>query len=445
MCLVGEKATWGEDGKKQVTDTLIDGQSYRKLFKRDDWNDVVIIAKGNHLQHYLNGTLILDCTDIHGRCTTTTRSLPMKFWKRPLLVCCALGWCFVAPLAVTAAQAEGPVKVFILAGQSNMEGHGNVELTEPAIEHMKRNNTYERDKNNYLDYLAKHSDRKDKYKHLLDEHGQWAKRDDVWFIWQRTGRDGGEIKSKLTVGLGASGSPKIGPELQFGQIMGDYFQEPVLLIKTAWGGKSLAVDFRPPSAGLPPVEELKARLDRINENNEKNNRDPLTMEQMKSSYGHYYRLMISEVNETLKNVKSKFPEYGESQGYEITGFVWFQGWNDGQSVEFASEYTENFKHLVHDIRKEYGPISVVIGSSGFGKNAPSRNDGWVNRLREHVEPAQIAAAKQLDNVECFETGDCLIPHEDRTSNRGIHHWFNSAETYFLIGKGLGNTMKSLLD
>jgi len=65
MCLVGEKAVWGEDGKKQVVDTLIDAPGYKELFKLDDWNDVVIIAKGSHLQHFLNGTLILDCTDNH--------------------------------------------------------------------------------------------------------------------------------------------------------------------------------------------------------------------------------------------------------------------------------------------------------------------------------------------------------------------------------------------
>jgi hypothetical protein len=62
MCLVGEKATWGDDGKK-VTDTLIDAAGYKKLFKLDDWNDVVIIAKGNHIQHYLNNRLIVDFTD----------------------------------------------------------------------------------------------------------------------------------------------------------------------------------------------------------------------------------------------------------------------------------------------------------------------------------------------------------------------------------------------
>lgn len=64
MCLVGEKAVWDEDGKK-VLDTLIDAEGYRKLFRLDDWNDVVIIVKGDHIQHYLNGRLILDFTDKH--------------------------------------------------------------------------------------------------------------------------------------------------------------------------------------------------------------------------------------------------------------------------------------------------------------------------------------------------------------------------------------------
>jgi len=63
ICLVGEKAVWGEDGKKQVQETLITAEEFEKLFKLDQWNDVVIVAKGAHIQHYLNGRLILDFTD----------------------------------------------------------------------------------------------------------------------------------------------------------------------------------------------------------------------------------------------------------------------------------------------------------------------------------------------------------------------------------------------
>lgn len=63
ICLVGEQALWGADGKKTVQATLIDEPEFKKLFHLDDWNDVVIIAQGNHIQHYLNNRLILDFTD----------------------------------------------------------------------------------------------------------------------------------------------------------------------------------------------------------------------------------------------------------------------------------------------------------------------------------------------------------------------------------------------
>jgi hypothetical protein len=65
MCLVGEKAVWGTDGKKEVTGTLITAEEFEKLMKIDHWNDVIIIAKGSRIQHYLNNRLILDCTDNH--------------------------------------------------------------------------------------------------------------------------------------------------------------------------------------------------------------------------------------------------------------------------------------------------------------------------------------------------------------------------------------------
>lgn len=63
ICLVGEKASWEADGKKLESASLIDQAGWKQLFRLDDWNDVVIIAKGNHIQHFMNGKLILDFTD----------------------------------------------------------------------------------------------------------------------------------------------------------------------------------------------------------------------------------------------------------------------------------------------------------------------------------------------------------------------------------------------
>jgi len=65
ICLIGEKATWEADGKKTIATDLIDQEGWKKLFRLDDWNDVIIIARGNHIQHYLNGKLVLDFTDNH--------------------------------------------------------------------------------------------------------------------------------------------------------------------------------------------------------------------------------------------------------------------------------------------------------------------------------------------------------------------------------------------
>ena len=62
ICLVGERAVLTDKGK-QVTGQLIDEAGFAKLFRLDDWNDVRIVAEGNRLQHFMNGTLILDFTD----------------------------------------------------------------------------------------------------------------------------------------------------------------------------------------------------------------------------------------------------------------------------------------------------------------------------------------------------------------------------------------------
>lgn len=83
-----------------------------------------------------------------------------------------------------------------------------------------------------------------KFAHLVDAAGKWRVRDDVFIHYLQR-------KGPLTVGFGAK-ETMIGPELGIGWVTGDAFKEPVLLIKCAWGGKSLGVDFRPPSAGKLP-------------------------------------------------------------------------------------------------------------------------------------------------------------------------------------------------
>jgi hypothetical protein len=62
ICLLGEKAAW-VSGAKKVESQLIDQAGYEKLFKVDEWNEVKIVAKGNKIRHYMNGTLVLEFDD----------------------------------------------------------------------------------------------------------------------------------------------------------------------------------------------------------------------------------------------------------------------------------------------------------------------------------------------------------------------------------------------
>jgi len=107
------------------------------------------------------------------------------------------------------------VKAFILAGQSNMEGAGVVSIPPNSRNQGKGT----------LEYLVKDPATAERFKHTVDAAGDWGVRDDVW-IWY-LGRKGG-----LSAGYGAR-NDRIGPEFQFGHVVGGHFDNQVLLIKTA--------------------------------------------------------------------------------------------------------------------------------------------------------------------------------------------------------------------
>jgi len=286
---------------------------------------------------------------------------------------------------------KGPVKVFILAGQSNMEGQGKIKMD------VNRNQG-----KGSLEYLLKDPATAERFKHIVDDKGKWVVREDVW-IWY-LGR-----KGPLTVGYGAR-NDRIGPEFQFGHVVGDYFDNQVLLIKTAWGGKSLAVDFRPPSSG--------------------------------GQVGPYYTEMLKHIRDVLANLKKHFGDY-DARGYEIAGFGWHQGWNDGCSIDQTNQYEKNLANFIRDIRKELGVknLPFVIADSGFG----GPNQKVTRRLK--IRQAQAAPAKYdqfKGNVACVETKDFFRPSEASPSRQG-YHWNSNAETYFLIGGSMAKAMKKLCE
>jgi hypothetical protein len=300
---------------------------------------------------------------------------------------------FVIAIATSAAFAgdfeadKSPVKVFILAGQSNMEGQSVVAMDHPKYYNGGKGN---------LVWSMKHSASAGKMKHLKDEKGQWVMRNDVQISFKARGK---LRKGGLTIGYtGYGGSTHIGPELQFGHVIGDYFEEPVLLIKTAWGGKSLYVDFRPPSSG--------------------------------GKVGPFYTKMIEEVRAALKG-----------QEYELAGFVWMQGWNDMCSPPAIPEYADNLVNLAKDIRKEFNTPNLPFVVGELGNGGPVKGPGGMADFRK----AQQDGTGRIKNAVFVKTTGFARPKELSPNVGHGHHWFGNAESYFLIGDALAKSAIELIE
>jgi alpha-galactosidase len=288
-----------------------------------------------------------------------------------------------------AADPQKPVKVFILAGQSNMEGHGIIKA-DP-----KRNGG-----KGSLEHLVNDEATAAKFKHLRAKDGAWAERDDVWIHYL-------DRKGRLTAGFGVK-ADRVGPELGFGNVIGDAFEEPVLLIKLAWGGKSLGKDFRPPSSG--------------------------------GETGPYYLEIVKRTKEILGDLKKQFPEFGD-RGYELAGFGWHQGWNDRINQKFNDEYEQNMANFIRDIRKDLGVKDLPFVIAETGMNGPDEKHPRALSLMK----AQAAVAEHKEfkgNVAFVGTRDFWRAENVSPSNQG-YHWNTNAETYYLIGEAMGNAMKKL--
>ena len=299
----------------------------------------------------------------------------------------------------TIAQENRPLKIFILAGQSNMQGQGVVDLDDQK--------DYNGGKGNLVWSIGQ-SASKDMMRHLQDADGNWVEREDVFVRYQTEN----ELKTGgLTIGYsGYSGRHHIGLELQFGHVVGDYFEQPVLLVKTCWGGKSLFKDFRPPSAD--------------------------------GETGEYYLKMVAETREALDRVGEDFPQL-KPVGHEIAGFVWMQGWNDMIDQGATAEYAANLVHLVQDVRAEFElpNLPVVIGELGNGGDPPfgEKGEGQMLKFRRQ----QRLGAEQIENARFVITHEFARPAELSPNVGHGHHWFGNAESYFLVGDALGKAMIDL--
>jgi ribosomal protein L29 len=301
-------------------------------------------------------------------------------------------------------SSEKKVKVYILAGQSNMEEKAGFQPLAWQVGQEKY-----RDRYTHLIKDGDHAAFSKRYEASIAKDPKnpiysFSERKDVWMC--NHGKHGNLSADYL------KNNSKFGLEVNFGHAMGNQYDEQVLIIKTAWGGRAIHRGYRPPSA-IPSDDQLRSEWDtivadqkakkekalaeypkKLEEYNKKlsefettkaagslkknqkapkkpkdpakqRSRGPKTYEEYKNSYGSDYRNMMTEVKAALANLKTNHPAYRD-QGYEIKGFVWFQGYNDMFAEEARNNYGTNLVKLIKDVKKELiaPQMQTVIGQMG---------------------------------------------------------------------------------
>lgn len=295
------------------------------------------------------------------------------------------------------------VQVFILAGQSNMVGHGKADEGHDNVKGGIGS----------LRYQVEHDPKN--YGHLVNEDGSWKTRDDVKVWWRDSDVTAPRavIKGNLKIGYAQSRNPGwIGPEYGFGWVIGDRLKQPVLIIKVAWGGKSLNVDFRPPSAAATRGGVV----------------------------GTYYKALIEYTHDCVSNLGTEFPEW-KGKGYRIAGIGWHQGWNDRVDKAGSANYEANLVDLIKDLRTEFGNPKLPVSITTTGMAPPPQLTA--------VELAQLAVADPKKypafegNVKTTDTRPFWRDASVSPSKFG-YHWNHNGESEYLNGKAMGEKMAEML-
>lgn len=377
--------------------------------------------------------------------------------------------------------ADGKLKIFILAGQSNMVGHANAHTTATLF-----NSPNARDK--ALIELVFNKDRKISKK-ILDEQIARAKIIDALSggisnskvkattdaaakkaleakiaplksaheaykqgvidscvvsdrVYINGIADRNKKSGKLGIGYGGS-NKKIGPEYAFGLSIAQHVDGPILLIKTSWGGKSINYNFRPPSAGPYELDEKQKASGKADE--------------IKKNASLNWRLMNEAIHNVLKNLKDNHPAYDPKAGYEMAGFVWFQGYNDQFSPAFRDNYKDNMIAFIKDVRKEYKTpkMPFVIGVLGTGMTKEKVDENAVSvgqraaaqapEFKGNVVSVESYKDYAMDSYEVFKSG--WAPHYHHWDTMGSdrpYHYLGSGKFFVRLGDSFASAMAKLI-
>ncbi|MCB9878996.1 MAG: sialate O-acetylesterase [Planctomycetes bacterium] len=312
------------------------------------------------------------------------------------------------------ADLRKKVQVFVMLGQSNMLGFGKVA---PA------------DKEGSLERAVRSEQL---YPFLVDDEGRWTERKDVRNVRVMVGRGGG-MQVFSNEWLTVTGK-HIGVEHGIGHHLGNAIAEPVLLLKSCIGNRSLGWDL------LPPGSERFEREGKVYAGY-KDSPDAWEKGAEPKAIGWYAGKQYDDDIQNAKKVLAELDEYYPgANGYEVAGFFWWQGAKDCGNVAHAERYERNLVRLIEQLREDFDApkAKFVIATLAHVDRGAGGNEGL-------VVDAQLAVDGRSGKYPRFEGNVATVYARPFCRGGSANsHYDGDARTYMDVGLAMGAAMVELL-
>ena len=311
------------------------------------------------------------------------------------------------------ANMRKPVQVYILLGQSNMLGFGKIKGDKGSLEQAVKE--------------------KDLYPYLVDDEGAWTVRQDVRNVRVMGSGTGGmrQFNNEFMTITGGN----IGPEIGIGHHVGHATKEPVMILKSCIGNRSLGWDLLPPGSEQYEYEgKIYAGY--------KESPDAWDKGTEPKPIGWYAGMQydgdVARAREVLEDLNKYYPG---AKRYEVAGFFWWQGDKDRYNAAHAEKYEENLVRLIQQLRKDFDApkANFVIASLGQTKKGATGNEGKILDAMFAVDGGSGKYPKFKGNVAT------VYSHPLSMGGASNGHYDKNAETYMNIGEAMGKAMVELID
>lgn len=336
-----------------------------------------------------------------------------------------------------AADMTKPVKVFLIMGQSNAVGLGHITGAKPgALETAVK-----------VEKL---------YPFLVDDAGNWTERKDVRNVRVMVGKGGGMqlFNNEFMKVTGKT----MGVEYGVGHQLGNALTEPVMILKSCIGNRSLGWDLLPPDSKrfLADVKQRDGSVKKTVFAGYKDKPDMWDADPAKGLATEPPAEWLDKAgkpinwyagkqwDDDIANAKSVLSEldkhYPGATKYEVAGIFWWQGEKDAGNDAHAAKYEDNLVTLIKTLRKEFNAPNAkfVMGTIGEVTKESGGNSGKILDAMMAVDGKSGKYPEFKGNVATVYT------HDMARGGGGNGHYGNDSRVYMDVGLEMGKAMVDLL-